>query len=344
MLFVVAASCVGGVDSSQPEPGLPVSEYRPAPALEPIGDAALAELDAAIDAIFAAPPLSATSDSATIIDAETGQVVYQRDPDLLLKPASNTKLLTTAVAMDELGSDHRMTTGLYSDATIDGGVLLGDLHIVGEHDFTWSSRLFGDPRIPVVETGRALRAAGVDRVSGVVYLHGEYLFEGDNFAYYDAAAHRQEVAGEVTSAFAAAGVELGAVQLAAGFATPAGAELLASWKSPPLEVAAAPLNKVSHNEFADILARHVGYLLGGESSYGAWNAELLGWLGAAGIDTTGIQFHDGSGLSHDNRVSSRALVQTLDYMLDQPAGAAWERTFAIGNRDGTLGRRLGGSD
>jgi len=47
-----------------------------------------------------------------IRDLETGKVVYEKDADRLLNPASNAKVLTTLAALALLGPDYRFKTQL----------------------------------------------------------------------------------------------------------------------------------------------------------------------------------------------------------------------------------------
>ena len=65
-----------------------------------------------------------------------------------------------------------------------------------------------------------------------------------------------------------------------------------------------PLNVYSHNEFADILARHNGWQLWNGSTYADGEAALLDFLGGIGVGTSSLEFYDGSGLSHSNRVTA----------------------------------------
>jgi serine-type D-Ala-D-Ala carboxypeptidase/endopeptidase (penicillin-binding protein 4) len=53
------------------------------------------------------------SSSVQIVDADTGAVWAEAAPDTALNPASNMKLLTTAVALQQLGPEFRFSTGLY---------------------------------------------------------------------------------------------------------------------------------------------------------------------------------------------------------------------------------------
>lgn len=50
-----------------------------------------------------------------IQDAQSGKVIYQRNADKLLNPASNIKMLTAAAALYHLGPDYRYTTSLSTD-------------------------------------------------------------------------------------------------------------------------------------------------------------------------------------------------------------------------------------
>jgi D-alanyl-D-alanine carboxypeptidase/D-alanyl-D-alanine-endopeptidase (penicillin-binding protein 4) len=85
----------------------------------PIGtraaDRAPHDLDAALRAIIDAGPLSGTRAGLLVTDVETGEVLFQRDPDALLNPASNVKLVTTAAVLARLGPDFRFDTELYVD-------------------------------------------------------------------------------------------------------------------------------------------------------------------------------------------------------------------------------------
>lgn len=49
---------------------------------------------------------------ACVIDVSTGQVLYEKNADASLIPASNMKLLTTAVSLDLLGPQHKLQTRL----------------------------------------------------------------------------------------------------------------------------------------------------------------------------------------------------------------------------------------
>lgn len=109
-------------------------------------------------------------------DARTGRVVLSRNADKILLPASNLKLYTAAVALDELGPTYRYTTRLYHLGEVSpDGTLTGDLVVRGSGDPTFGSQGYADP---LEEWAETLAAAGVRRVQGRII--------GDDDAFEDA--------------------------------------------------------------------------------------------------------------------------------------------------------------
>jgi serine-type D-Ala-D-Ala carboxypeptidase/endopeptidase (penicillin-binding protein 4) len=92
-----------------------------------------AELRRAIDALFAQAPLSSARVSAQIVSLDDGQVLYARDADAQLNPASNTKLVTSAAALLRLGPEFRFTTDVLTDRPIVRG-RAGILYVKGRGD------------------------------------------------------------------------------------------------------------------------------------------------------------------------------------------------------------------
>ena len=66
-----------------------------------------------------------------------------------LLPASNTKLITTGLALRSLGPDYRFATTIAYSGYVSGGTLHGDLYILGGGDPTIAS---GDPGTPPADT------------------------------------------------------------------------------------------------------------------------------------------------------------------------------------------------
>lgn len=327
---------------------------EPLPEVLALEGAALTALQADIRAALSQPSVAGRLLSAQVIDEATGQVLYEENPDLLLRPASNTKLFTTAAAFGLLGPDHRFETVAVASTPPDGAGAIGDLTLIGDHDITWSTRFYDSARWPLDQMAAQLYAAGVRRVNGSLRVHGEFLFDGATLGTYNAAAHRTTTATQWRAALQARGITVvGADSFDAGFDPPVGATTeLARWRSLPLAVPCSPLNSSSHNEFADALIRHIGWEIEGASTYAAGETAALNWMQSEGLDTTGIVLHDGSGLSYDNRVSARQVVALIrhmnanapDTLFDAAISPRWERTLSVSAVRGTLAGRLSGAD
>src|SRR5690606_10523197 len=192
---------------------------------------------------------------------------------------------------------------------------------------------------PLDQLAAALHDAGVRRV-GTLWARGEFVYNGFRYDEYNPDKHRKESAEAFRDALVAAGIEVEARDVSVELEAPDGVEVLAEWSSMPLHVACTPINRQSHNEFADALVRHLGFVGRGESSYEAGAAEVIAWLEAEGLDIEGVAFHDGSGLSHDNRVSARQVVELTRHMQSNPYAAAWNRTMSVAGVDGTYKARM----
>src|SRR5690606_20046057 len=77
-----------------------------------------------------------------VSDLESGRSIFSHQSDTPLIPASNMKVLTTAAAIDLLGSDFTIKTVLRYRGSIQDGVLEGDLLLIGRGDPNISGRHF----------------------------------------------------------------------------------------------------------------------------------------------------------------------------------------------------------
>lgn len=118
-----------------------------------------------MDAIFNDPVFARATFGVRVESLADGRVLYTRNSEKLVVPASNMKLLTMAVAAEKLGWDFTFETRLYADGPVVDGTLRGDLIVVGGGDPSIDSQNFGAS--PVFdEWADALRAAGIRRVEG----------------------------------------------------------------------------------------------------------------------------------------------------------------------------------
>src|SRR5579864_3258940 len=112
-----------------------------------------------------------------IVDAQTGETLYQQNADRYFVPASNMKLFTTALALEKLGPEYKFRTTLETSGTISNGVLTGNVALVGRGDPNLSNRKFpyelkeefdGPPEKVLARLADGVVAKGVNEISGDV--------------------------------------------------------------------------------------------------------------------------------------------------------------------------------
>ncbi|WLR47173.1 D-alanyl-D-alanine carboxypeptidase/D-alanyl-D-alanine-endopeptidase [Halobacillus litoralis] len=95
----------------------------------------------------------------SIRHADTGAILFEKNANLRLVPASNTKLFTGAAAPETLGPGHTFTTELWTDGELKRGILNGNLYLKGK----------GDPTLRAEDLdamAQALKEAGVRKITG----------------------------------------------------------------------------------------------------------------------------------------------------------------------------------
>jgi len=111
-----------------------------------------------------------------IVDLATGKTLYELNPDHFFVPASNTKLLSTGLALTRLGPDFTFQTRVLSAGPPDDqGRLRGNLRLVGGGDPNLSGRAV--PYRMGAATGNPL--AAIEDLAGQLVAHGVKRIEGD---------------------------------------------------------------------------------------------------------------------------------------------------------------------
>ena len=93
--------------------------------------------------------------------------MHQRNNLLSFTPASVTKLITTATALEILGKDFTFKTYIEYDGELTNGVLNGNLYIRGGGDPTLGSYKMGDPRF-MLSWAKIIKNAGIKEIRGAV--------------------------------------------------------------------------------------------------------------------------------------------------------------------------------
>lgn len=95
------------------------------------------------------------------------EVVDELHADRLFVPASVLKLVTVAATLEHLGPGYRWSTRLRATASVEGGVLQGDLVLEPAADPTWNTESGdADAAAPLADLAAQLRARGITRVAG----------------------------------------------------------------------------------------------------------------------------------------------------------------------------------
>ncbi|MGA3016902.1 MAG: D-alanyl-D-alanine carboxypeptidase/D-alanyl-D-alanine-endopeptidase [Bryobacteraceae bacterium] len=131
-----------------------------------------------IERLIASSPAARTAFwGIRIVDLASGKTIYEANPDHFFVPASNTKLFTTAMALERLGPDFTFRTRVVADGPPDAeGRIHGELRLVGGGDPNLSARAIpyrigpvtGNPLAAVEDLADQVAARGVKRIEGDV--------------------------------------------------------------------------------------------------------------------------------------------------------------------------------
>ncbi|WP_241981933.1 D-alanyl-D-alanine carboxypeptidase/D-alanyl-D-alanine-endopeptidase [Cryobacterium sp. TMT3-29-2] len=273
---------------------------------------------------------------AQVVNARTGEVLFDRGGDTSSRTASVLKVLTSAAALEVLGPDYRATT------TVVAGSTPGSVVLVGGGDLTltrlptgmesvysgaahidelarqtlaaWQANPANPPITSLVLDASFFGGPGwepswdeLERNAGSMPDVTALQVDGDrDDPTRHTSARGIDPIGRAGAAFAAA--LGGGVSVSLG-AAPAGAEQLAVARSQPVSVLIGQALIVSDNALAEMLARLIAVESGAGNTFGALQQSVVAALDTYGIDTTGILIADGSGLSDNNAVPPSYLTR-----------------------------------
>lgn len=335
---LAAAIALALLGSQPPASGL---VWESAPPLHLSGDAVVlapidsttaptptaAGLSAAMAAALADPALGPEINVA-VVDAPTGETLFERGGSTPTTPASTTKLLTAAAALTAYGADTRLATRVVLGSTPQELVLVGGgdpLLMVATDKGAQSPRasLMNLAR----KTAEQLKNSGQPLTAPFQVRYDDSLFTGPTFSPDWPASYRNAgVVVPITALMADRGYVDGianpdpaaaaaakfrqllanrGIKVAQGIvrqsAPAAATELAAVWSVPMSLIVQHTLER-SDNTAAEMLGHLAGVALGGEGSFAGGVTATLKVLDELGVSTTGVSLDDASGLSRADRI------------------------------------------
>jgi len=163
-----------------------MSTVRPSPA---------SDIGLYIDSLTSQPAFRNAHWGVLVVNSRTGDTIYSKNAGKLFMPASNMKIITSAVALAQLGPDYAFRTTFAATGEVRDSLLDGDLVVIGRGDPTVSDRMRGLATLVMDTLADSLRAHGVRQVTGELVHAGNafpdstrgYGWEWDDLGEYYAA-------------------------------------------------------------------------------------------------------------------------------------------------------------
>lgn len=127
--------------------------------------------DTVVGTVLDDPTFRRVTAGIHVMQVASGREVFGWQPDAALVPASTTKVVTAAAALDALTPSYTFRTEVFTTGEVVDGVLQGDLYIRG----------MGDPTLAAERLWRLLRDVrvdGIERVEGNLILDDSFFDEG----------------------------------------------------------------------------------------------------------------------------------------------------------------------
>ncbi len=267
-----------------------------------------------------------------VVDPATGTALWNQGETTPQTPASTIKVLTAAAALLALDHASQFSTKVVR------GAQPGAVVLVGGGDPTLSSRPAGETTVypgaaTIDDLAAQVRAAGGGQVTQVQYDVSRYAGPGTAPGWdptdvqYGYVAPIEPVmldggradpmkydtprtATPAETAARALAQRLGVPAVAAGVAS-AGAEVLGEVKSAPVGQLVENLMQISDNVLAETMARELAKARGLEPSFAGGAQAVRDVLTEHGFDLSTSTIVDGSGLSPNDKVPAKLLVDVL---------------------------------
>lgn len=174
ILLAIAASAVIFASSNSKNAPTDRQEIHPAQASfgAPVDSTkSLNALSEDIRGILGAKNLKSSKFSVCVYSLDKQRYYFQKNADALLVPASNTKLLTSFMAINLLGGDYKVATSAYcNESDIDGNVINGDVYIYGRGDALLNVN-------DIESIADQIKESGITEIRGRIVADGSFFDE-----------------------------------------------------------------------------------------------------------------------------------------------------------------------
>ena len=264
-----------------------------------------------------ADPRLGSTVSVQIIDARSGRSIVTQRTRRPMLPASNMKVVTAMAALQQLGADYRFTTRVVQ------GPLGRQVFLVGGGDPILTSSQLAEL---ADDTATALIASGD---TSITLLIDDSLYPTPTNAPGWPDDYVPDVVRPIraltlwnlvsmdTSAYV--GAQFADMLRTRGITVTTGGRgiapdsgtMLASYAGNRLDRALGLILPPSNNDATEILARHIAIDRGLPPTWDGTSMAIMQVLEELGVPTAGIIVADGSGLSRNDRLTTRTLIALL---------------------------------
>lgn len=255
-----------------------------------------------------------------LVDLKSGQIIFNRDGNAARKPASTLKLISAMTILDYLPPDQRFTTAIYKTDLKNTFQILGDFdpsitpsaRLARSDKFIWSGTLLSKIRNHAKSRSLTIRYYGLTSRTRI-NMSNDFRRLGYRITWRPITLEESNL--HIT-------------------------ENIGNLTSPPLSKILQHTLLWSDNFVADYLAR----LAAKEAGYGFGESGISpvfhDSLARNQILNPVMEVTDGSGLSHDNRLSAMTLAQVLLKMYSDPKYQVLIDGLPVGGISGTLQNRF----
>lgn len=373
--YVVALTCAAAIACAP----MPPARTNPSPR----HGSSQAALRAHINSLIGKPEFRTAEWAVLVVNPALGDTIYAHNAPMLMVPASNMKIITSSVALAQLGADFRFTTTFATHGTIADGTLNGDLVVTGRADPTLSDHMRGNARAAMDSLADSIVARGIRTITGHIYsgadnFPGPHVGQGwdwddldqsygagvDELLFNEGMARTvtqlangdsvvklapateptQDYLHEFELALQRRGVRVG-LGVADGIVPRDGTPLdtVMVVRSRPLREILPYFLKPSQNQMGEVLMRTIGLERTGVGTADSGIVVAGRQLAAWGIPRDGYELHDGSGMARADLISAETIVRIFEQIQSRPDFAVFYNALPIAGVDGTIAQRMRGT-